>query len=315
MSKPGDKYLRTISGKKEITLPDGRKEVMRVEVQVDIYDVINAWNLTDPALQHALKKLIQPGERGHKTPAQDLKEAIYSIERCLENTRPESVLLNEQLSIPKAAPLNGSLSAIGLTATDVRWKYGDVDIVPGLFVKFSDTDRLNQVAFADRCTALGLDADSAFSVMLVLAYSESCDIILSEMPGVNFPHTWFKPVTPVKPDLPAPKGMPDTTIATKLPDAPTGPAPYPPAKLGLLVAPFYHGAAEPLLYGKVLNNRSQVQRIKFHQNDTIWRNFCKKHNVPTDVFFTVADVHAESGQIFLDVEKGYAWDAIKFNVI
>ncbi|WII71729.1 hypothetical protein QJS83_14785 [Bdellovibrio sp. 22V] len=99
MTTPGSKYLRTISGKKEITLPDGRKEVMRVEVQVDIYDVINAWNLTDPALQHALKKLIQPGQRGNKTRSQDLQEAIYSIERCLENTRPECVPLHESLNI------------------------------------------------------------------------------------------------------------------------------------------------------------------------------------------------------------------------
>lgn len=206
MSTPGSKYLRTISGKKEITLPDGRKEIMRVEVQVDIYDVINAWRVTDPALQHALKKLIQPGERGGKTFAQDLKEAIYSIERCLENTRPETVMLNDMLQI----------------------------------------------------------------------------------------------VAQVMPKAPTPAPLPK------------GPLPEAPA---LPVEPFYCGAGDTLLYGKVLNNSSRVQRIKFHRNDTTWRNFCKKHNLTVDAFFTVADVQNTAKRILLDVDKDYEWDAIKFNVV
>lgn len=221
MSTPGSKYLRTISGKKEITLPDGRKEIMRVEVQVDIYDVLNAWRVTDPALQHALKKIIQPGERGNKTAAQDLREAIYSIERCLENTRPETVMLNDMLNI-------------------------------------------------------------------------------------------VAPVTPSAP-FPAPKGMPNT--AAKLPEAPIELVPYQLAKPDMPVSPFYSGADEPLLYGKVLNNYSRVKRIICHQNDDVWLKYCAAHNMDKDSAFKVCAVLTNEQRLVLDVDPNYEWDVIKFHVV
>lgn len=49
-------------------------------VWADAYDVFNAWKVP-PALQHAIKKLLMPGERGSKGYIQDLDEAIQSIER------------------------------------------------------------------------------------------------------------------------------------------------------------------------------------------------------------------------------------------
>ena len=33
---------------------------------VDVYDVLMAFNVTNPATQHAIKKLLMPGNRGHK---------------------------------------------------------------------------------------------------------------------------------------------------------------------------------------------------------------------------------------------------------
>lgn len=61
------KYHRTIKG-----------------VQLDVYDVLKAWNVTNPATQHAIKKLLQPGQRGHKDTLQDLNEAQQSIARAIE---------------------------------------------------------------------------------------------------------------------------------------------------------------------------------------------------------------------------------------
>ena len=61
------KYHRTIKG-----------------VQLDVYDVLKAWNVTNPATQHAIKKLLQPGQRGHKDTMQDLNEAQQSIARAIE---------------------------------------------------------------------------------------------------------------------------------------------------------------------------------------------------------------------------------------
>lgn len=51
---------------------------------IDIYDVLKAWSVTCPATQHAIKKLLQPGERGHKDKLTDLREALGSVERAIQ---------------------------------------------------------------------------------------------------------------------------------------------------------------------------------------------------------------------------------------
>lgn len=60
------------------------KREIKPGVEVDIYDVLIAWNVTNPAIQHAIKKLLQPGQRGHKDAIQDLQEAMLSIGRAIE---------------------------------------------------------------------------------------------------------------------------------------------------------------------------------------------------------------------------------------
>ena len=62
-----NKYVRTIYG-----------------VEVDVYDVLKAWHVTCPATQHAIKKLLMPGQRGSKDKLQDLEEAGKAIERAIE---------------------------------------------------------------------------------------------------------------------------------------------------------------------------------------------------------------------------------------
>lgn len=53
-------------------------------VFVDVYDVLMAWNVTNPALQHLIKKALQPGDRGHKSREQDLQDIIDSAIRAKE---------------------------------------------------------------------------------------------------------------------------------------------------------------------------------------------------------------------------------------
>jgi transcription elongation factor len=53
-------------------------------ISIDVYDVLNAFNLQNPAIQHAIKKLLKGGERGVKSKVQDYKEAIESITRAIE---------------------------------------------------------------------------------------------------------------------------------------------------------------------------------------------------------------------------------------
>lgn len=51
---------------------------------VDVYDVLKAFNVTCPATQHAVKKLLCSGLRGHKDLQTDLIEAKESIIRAIE---------------------------------------------------------------------------------------------------------------------------------------------------------------------------------------------------------------------------------------
>jgi hypothetical protein len=53
-------------------------------VEIDVYDVLKAYGVTCPALQHGIKKLLLPGERHAKTWEQDINEAIASLERAKE---------------------------------------------------------------------------------------------------------------------------------------------------------------------------------------------------------------------------------------
>ena len=53
-------------------------------VSVDVYDVLQAWGVSNPALQHLIKKSLQCGQRGHKDNAQDLQDIIDSAIRAKE---------------------------------------------------------------------------------------------------------------------------------------------------------------------------------------------------------------------------------------
>lgn len=53
-------------------------------VWVDVYDVLAAFNVTNPALQHLIKKALQAGNRGHKSLAEDLNDIVKSAERARE---------------------------------------------------------------------------------------------------------------------------------------------------------------------------------------------------------------------------------------
>ena len=51
---------------------------------VDVYCVIDAFGVTCPARQHALKKLLCPGKRGKGNTIQDLTEARDAVTRAIE---------------------------------------------------------------------------------------------------------------------------------------------------------------------------------------------------------------------------------------
>ena len=51
---------------------------------IDVYRVLDLFGVTNPCIQHAIKKLLCGGQRGAKDENQDVQEAISSLLRYLE---------------------------------------------------------------------------------------------------------------------------------------------------------------------------------------------------------------------------------------
>ena len=77
------KVSHLISDKRHRITPSKYTKTIR-GAQVDVYDVLQAWGVSNPALQHLIKKALQCGQRGHKDNAQDLQDIIDSAIRAKE---------------------------------------------------------------------------------------------------------------------------------------------------------------------------------------------------------------------------------------
>lgn len=76
--------------------PHYHKDVRHLET-IDVYRVLTLFNVTDPCIQHAVKKLLVAGGRGAgKDIAKDVQEAIDSLQRFQE-MRAEDVAPNKRL--------------------------------------------------------------------------------------------------------------------------------------------------------------------------------------------------------------------------
>jgi hypothetical protein len=53
-------------------------------VFIDAYKVLDTFRVTCPALQHAIKKALAPGQRGHKDLGKDLKEIAWSADKAVK---------------------------------------------------------------------------------------------------------------------------------------------------------------------------------------------------------------------------------------
>ena len=51
---------------------------------VDVYRILRLYGIADPAVQHAVKKLLRFGRGQHKGRAKDIAEAIQSLQRWQE---------------------------------------------------------------------------------------------------------------------------------------------------------------------------------------------------------------------------------------
>lgn len=69
-NKSGSKYLRTVR--------------CSIEGKVDVYAILDAFEVTCPARQHAVKKLLCSGLRGKASVIQDLSEARDAVDRAIQ---------------------------------------------------------------------------------------------------------------------------------------------------------------------------------------------------------------------------------------
>lgn len=58
--------------------------VYKGEATIDIYDILDRFNISSPPVQHAVKKLLVAGDRGVKDTILDLQEARSSITRAIQ---------------------------------------------------------------------------------------------------------------------------------------------------------------------------------------------------------------------------------------
>lgn len=56
----------------------------REPIVVDIYSILDAYEVTNPGIQHAVKKLLCGGLRGKGDRLQDYREAIDAVSRAIE---------------------------------------------------------------------------------------------------------------------------------------------------------------------------------------------------------------------------------------
>jgi hypothetical protein len=71
---------------------------IKPQVYVDVYDVLLAFKVADPMLQHIIKKALAAGQRGHKDFEQDIKDIYDSAIRAynIHCVKVQTILIDEE---------------------------------------------------------------------------------------------------------------------------------------------------------------------------------------------------------------------------
>lgn len=80
----GDEAESKIIAQREPVTNDSKYNRPCKGITIDVYDVLKAFNVTCPALQHLIKKALAVGQRGHKDASEDLKDILASAKRAIE---------------------------------------------------------------------------------------------------------------------------------------------------------------------------------------------------------------------------------------
>ena len=104
-----DKYNRKIKG-----------------VTVDVYDVLKAFDVTCPALQHLIKKALCTGLRGHKNREQDLRDIVDSALRAQFLNDEENIIRQQEELVAESEQLakGSGFKCGGFVSNDYRVAVG-----------------------------------------------------------------------------------------------------------------------------------------------------------------------------------------------
>ena len=78
---------------------------------LDVYRVINIFGVSDPCIQHALKKLLCSGVRGHKDQAKDIQDVIDTLERWKQMREEDDKVTSSEVISPKVSQENADIDA------------------------------------------------------------------------------------------------------------------------------------------------------------------------------------------------------------
>ncbi len=94
--------------------------------EVDVYRVIDLFGITDPCVQHAIKKLFAAGKRGAKNADKDVQEAIDSLLRYQEMRMEESGLHDKLIDAIKRKQESRELALRSLAEKQVETTHPDI---------------------------------------------------------------------------------------------------------------------------------------------------------------------------------------------
>jgi len=106
----------------DIQYPHYFKDVRHLS-KIDVYRVVDLFEVDEEAISHAVKKLLVSGKRGAKNQAEDVKEAIKSLQRWQEmQSENELALKYQPAPIAPAMPRHHASPPSGLAVpVDKGW--------------------------------------------------------------------------------------------------------------------------------------------------------------------------------------------------
>ena len=92
---------------------------------LDVYRVINIFGVTDPCIQHALKKLLCSGVRGHKDQSKDIQDVIDTLERWKQMREEDVEITSSEAVLPKVSLSKASQANADIDSPVEKWYPAD----------------------------------------------------------------------------------------------------------------------------------------------------------------------------------------------